>query len=196
MSEVRTMLGNERGLTLAEILVAVGIIGLGLVGLAVVIPVSSYGVQEGNQLSTATFLAEQMIERARAASWTASPTVDCLGISPGGASPSGPPVPSLVVDTSVNPPTSTINTDCSGVNTTQFPDETTTGVGVSGYSQYKRTVRVRDCFVVSCAGVATGTTASHMMRLVGVTVTYTPISASGGSSAQKTVYVEWLVSQK
>ena len=33
--EVPTMLTNERGLTLAEILVAVAIIGLGLVGLAV-----------------------------------------------------------------------------------------------------------------------------------------------------------------
>jgi type II secretory pathway pseudopilin PulG len=192
MSEVRAMLKNERGLTLAEILVAVGIIGLGLVGLAVVIPVSSYGVQEGNQLSTATFLGEQMIERARAAAWTYSPTVDCLGVSPGGATPSGAPVPSMVVDTSVNPPTATIATDCNGVTTTQFADET----NVSGYTNYSRTVRVRDCFVVSCAGVATGTTASHGMRLIGVTVTYRPISASGGSSANKTVYIEWLVSQK
>src|SRR2546427_12100514 len=76
-----TMLLNERGLTLAEILVAIAIIGLGLIGLAVVIPVSSYGVQEGNQLSTATFLGEQMVERARAAAWTSTPAVDCLGVS-------------------------------------------------------------------------------------------------------------------
>jgi len=186
------MLSNERGLTLAEILVAVGIIGLGLVGLAVVIPVSSYGVQEGNQLSTATFLAEQMMERARASSWTASPATDCLGVSPGGATPTGPPVPSLVVDTSANPPTATIVATCGGVATTQFADES----AVSGYSQYTRQVRVWDCFSVSCAGVATGTVPSRMMRLVGVTVSYQPISASGGSSATKTVYLEWLVSQK
>ena len=188
------MLANERGLTLAEILVAVAIIGLGLVGLAVVIPVSSYGVQEGNQLSTATFLAEQMIERARASTWTGSPAVDCLGVSPGGTTPTGAPVPSLVVDTSVNPPTATIAADCNGVTTTQFADES----AVSGYSQYTRTVRVRDCFVVSCAGVSTGSISAHGMRLVGVTVTYRPISASGGSSAAttKTVYLEWLVSQK
>ena len=62
---------DERGLTLAEILVALAVLGLGLVGLAVVIPVSSYGVQEGNQLSTAAFLAEQMVERTRAVAWTA-----------------------------------------------------------------------------------------------------------------------------
>jgi type IV pilus assembly protein PilV len=193
MSEVRTMLGNERGLTLAEILVAVAIIGLGLVGLAVVIPVSSYGVQEGNQLSTATFLGEQMIERARATSWTASPATDCLGVSPGGASPTGPPVPSMVVDTSVNPPTATIAATCGGVATTQFADE----ANVSGYTQYSRQVRVTDCFTVACAGITTGAIPSHAMRLVAVTVTYTPLTASGGQSpSPKTVRLEWLVSQK
>ncbi|HET7342538.1 MAG TPA: type II secretion system protein [Methylomirabilota bacterium] len=189
--EVRTMILNERGLTLAEILVAVAIIGLGLAGLAVVIPVSSYGVQEGSQLSTATFLAEQMIERARSASWTATPATDCLGISPGGASPTGPPVPTLVVDTSVSPPTATIAATCGGVGTTQFADE----ANVSGYTQYSRQVRVTQCSVVSCAGVAAGVPA-QMMRKVGVTVTYRPLSASGGSATNKTVYLEWLVSQK
>jgi prepilin-type N-terminal cleavage/methylation domain-containing protein len=186
---VQTMLGNERGLTLAEILVAVAIIGLGLVGLAVVIPVSSYGVQEGNQLSTATFLGEQMIERARAASWTfTTPQADCLGISTGNAAP----VPTSVVDTSVNPPTGTVAATCNGVATTQFPDE----ASVTGYPQYSRQVRVTDCFTSSCAGVAAGTVPSRMMRRVGVTVTYTPISASGASPTPKTVYLEWLVSQK
>ena len=190
MSEVRTMLGNERGLTLAEILVAVAIIGLGLVGLAVVIPVSSYGVQEGNQLSTATFLAEQMIERARAAAWTYDPTtpVDCLGISAANAAP----VPTSVVDTSVNPPVGTVAATCNGAAATQFADE----ANVTGYTQYSRQVRVTDCFTASCAGVAAGTVPSRMMRRVGVTVTYRPISASGGSPTTKTVYLEWLVTQK
>ena len=193
MGEVRTMLGNERGLTLAEILVAVAIIGLGLVGLAVVIPVSSYGVQEGNQLSTATFLAEQMIERARAAAWKYDPTTpsDCLGISVGNAAP----VPISVVDTSVNPPIATVVATCVGAvpaTATQFPDEAT----VTGYTQYSRQVRVTDCFTASCAGVAAGTVQSRMMRRVGVTVTYQPISASGGSPTTKTVYLEWLVTQK
>jgi prepilin-type N-terminal cleavage/methylation domain-containing protein len=189
---VSAMILNERGLTLAEILVAVAIIGLGLVGLAVVIPVSSYGVQEGSQLSTATFLAEQMIERARASAWTANPATDCLGVSPGGAAPTGPPVPSLVVDTSVNPPTATIAATCGGAATTQFPDESS----VSGYTQYSRQVRIIDCFVQSCVGVTTGAISAHMIRRVGVTVSYTPISASGGSATAKTVYLEWMVSQK
>jgi prepilin-type N-terminal cleavage/methylation domain-containing protein len=182
--EVRTMILNERGLTLAEILVAVAIIGLGLAGLAVVIPVSSYGVQEGNQLSTATFLAEQMIERARSVSWTQAPAVDCLGISTGNAAP----VPTEVVDSTP----AVVAATCNGVAATQFPDEN----AVSGYGQYSRTVRVTSCNTVSCGGVATGTPAAHMMRKVGVTVTYLPLSASGGSASNKTVYLEWLVAQK
>ena len=159
---------NERGLTLAEILVAVGIIGLGLVGLAVVIPVSTYGVQEGSQLTTATFLAEQMIERARASAWTAVPVSDCLGVSAGNAAPV-PVAPA----------------QCNGSAATQFPDEAT----VAGYTQYARTVRIASC--APCGGIT-----DPAMRLVTVTVTYTPISAQGGQAAAKTVQLEWLVSQK
>ena len=170
------MLTNERGLTLAEILVAVGVIGLGLVGLAVVIPVSSYGVQEGNQISTATFLAEQMVERARAATWTSSPAVDCLGVSNGNA----PPEPNGATCVGAPNPAAT-----------QFPDENTVGVGVSGYPQYRRTVRVASC-AGGCAGVS-----NAALRLVTVTVRYTPLTAAGGQSpTPKTVTLEWLVSQK
>jgi len=35
---------NERGITLVEVLVAAGIIGIGLVGLLTVVPISSYAV--------------------------------------------------------------------------------------------------------------------------------------------------------
>jgi len=166
------MLTNERGLTLAEILVAVAVIGLGLVGLAVVIPVSSYAVQEGNQLTTATFLAEQMVERARAAAWTGAPAADCLGVSTANAAP----VPT--------------GATCGGATTTQFPDETS-AAGVSGYPRYTRIVRVQDCGATPCAGVT-----DAALRLVTVTVTYTPLTGTGQSPAPKTVSLEWLVTQK
>jgi prepilin-type N-terminal cleavage/methylation domain-containing protein len=175
--DMRTLMRDERGLTLAEILVAVAIIGLGLAGLAVVIPVSSYGVQEGNQLSTATFLAEQMIERARAAAWTGSPAVDCLGLS---------------ANLTTAPAPSPAGTTCNGSSATTFPDETTAGTGVSGYTQYTRFVRITACDATSPCGGVNNTS----LRRVGVTVSYRPISASGGSVTPKTVYVEWLVSQK
>ena len=170
---LRTMIADDRGLTLAEILIALVIIGVGLVGLAVVIPVSSYGMQEGGQLSTATFLAEQMVERARAVSWTATPEpngTDCLGVSDSDAAP----VP-------LAPAT------CGGVAATQFPDETP----VTGYPTYGRRVRVTNCAVTPCAGVA-----DAGMRLVTVTVTYRGLTASGVSPTDKTVMLQWLVARK
>ena len=162
---------GESGVTLVEILLAVSIISVALVGLAVVIPVSIYGVQDGNQLSTATFLAEQMLERARAATWTATPPVDCLGASTGNAAP----LPS--------------GASCHGVLTTAFPDE---AGGVNGYPQYRRTIRISSCVTTPCAGVATAG-----MRLVEVAVAYTPLTGTGGVSASpRTVRLAWLVSQK
>ena len=164
-----TALTNERGLTLAEILAAVAILGLGLIGLAVVIPVSSYGVQEGNQLSTATFLAEQMIERTRAVAWTSTPATDCLGLSVGNTAPA----PS--------------GATCNGAATTQFPDE----AAVNGYPAYRRVVRVTGCTVTPCAGV------THAgLRQVTVTVTYRGLSAGGQAASDKTVTIQWLVAQK
>jgi prepilin-type N-terminal cleavage/methylation domain-containing protein len=166
---LRALLADDHGLTLAEILVALVIIGLGLVGLAVVIPVSSYGMQDGNQLSTATFLGEQMVERARAAAWTATPATDCLGVSTGDAAP----VPT--------------GATCNGLATTQFPDEP----AVAGYPAYSRRVRVRDCGVTPCAGVT-----NAGMRFVTVLVAYRGLTASGQSAVDKVVSLEWLVAQK
>lgn len=162
---------DERGLTLTEIVLAVAIIGIGLVGLAAVIPVSSYAMQEGGQLSTATFLAEQMIERARAAAWSADPPVDCLGLSAGDA-----PLPGAAT--------------CHGTGTTQFPEEM---AGVSGHPGYRRMVRVTGCEVApGCAGVI-----ADGMRRVTVTVRYTPLTPGGGQSADpRAVQLEWLVSRK
>jgi prepilin-type N-terminal cleavage/methylation domain-containing protein len=167
---MRRVITDERGLTLVEILIALVVIGLGLVGLAVVVPVSSYGMQEGNQLSTATFLAEQRLERARAADWTVTPPADCLGVSVGDTAP----VPT--------------GATCGGATTTLFPDEPVVG----GYPGYGRVVRIRSCAVVACAGGVT-----HAgMRLVNVIVTYRGLTAAGQSTANKTVTLEWLVAQK
>lgn len=165
-------IASERGLTLAEILVALAIIGLGLVGLAVVIPGSTYAVQEGNQRSTATFLAEQMIERTRAASWATTPLpgTDCLGLSTGNA----PPVPT--------------GATCNGETTTRFPDE----AAVVGYPTYRRVVRVADCGATACVPGVT----DARMRLVTVAVTYRGLTAAGQSPTDSTVTLQWLVARK
>lgn len=112
------LLADQRGMTLAEILVAIGIIGVGLAALASAIPISTYGIQEGSQLSTATFLANQRLEQVRNAVWSQNPAVDNLGVS---ASASAAPQ--------------------SG-GTTTFPDEAALA---APYSQYARQVRIADC---------------------------------------------------
>ncbi|HXH83115.1 MAG TPA: type II secretion system protein [Candidatus Tectomicrobia bacterium] len=167
---------DERGLTLAEILVAVAIIGIGLAGLAVVIPVSSFGVQEGAQLSTATFLAEQRIEQVRNAVWTASPDSDCIGLSAGDTAPA---IPAGKMCTTTG----------SGAGTTTFGDE----ANVPGYPNYSRQTRVIDCMAnaAQCSGIG-----DDALRLVTVTVWYRPLTGGGVATQNKPVTIQWLVSQK
>jgi prepilin-type N-terminal cleavage/methylation domain-containing protein len=169
-SQTPPLLRGERGSTLVEILVALAVIGVVLAGLAIVVPVSIYGIQEGQQLSAATFLAEQMMERARAAAWSDSPPMDCLGLSTGDT----PPVPA--------------GATCHGATSTQFPDETS---GISAYPHYRRSVRVFNCAPSACAGATTAA-----MRRVEVTVAYTPLTSVGISPSAKAVRLDWLVAQK
>ncbi len=163
---------NERGLTLAEVLVALAIIGIGLVGLLAVVPVATYGVQEGNQLSTATFLAEQGLEQVRNAVWTQVGNLDCLGVGPTAA------------------PTSTRcdrNSCTVGVPCTTFPDEPS----VTGYPSYSRIVRVIDCGATACGGVT-----DSNLRLAIVNVSYRPMTGTGVASTLKTVRVSLLVAKR
>ena len=118
---------DQRGMTLVEILIAVVIIMIALLGLASGIPIASYGIQEGSQLTTATFLANQRLEQVKATVWTSTPAVDTLGIS---ASATAAP-------------------QSGGV--TMFPDESPVA---APYTQYARQVRITDCGVgLGCGGV-------------------------------------------
>ena len=160
---------NEGGITLAEILIAVALLGLGLAALMAIVPVASYAIQDGNQTSTATFLAQQRLEQVRNASWTAAG--DCVGLSAGASAPEPSPAGS-----------------CGAAVT--FPDE----AAVPGYPQYARTVRINECEAAHQAKC--GNIMNSAMRLVRVTVSYRPISAAGGSNANTSVTLEWLVAQR
>ena len=164
----RRFLRDERGITLAEVLIAIAVLSLGLAALMSVVPVASYGVQDGNQTSTATFLAQQRMEQIRNATWDSA--TDCVGLSPDSTSP---PAPS---------PAATC-----GATAVTYPDE----ANVTGFTQYSRAVRITDCGVTPC-----GTVTSSSMRLVTVTVTYRPLSAAGGSNSNTTVTLEWLIAQR
>lgn len=174
---IRVSFGNECGLTLAEILAAIFIIGIGIVGLAVVVPISTFGVQEGNQLSTATFLAEEKLEQVRNAAWTAAPANDCLGVS--ASATAAPTVPT--------------GSTCGGVaGGTTFTDET----NVTGFSGYSRTVRITNC-TAGC-GAAPNSITDANIRLVTVAVTYTPSTpvGAGASTATKSATLNLLISKR
>src|SRR5262249_59325147 len=104
--------------SLVEILIASVIIAIGLVGLLSAVPVASYGIHEGRNLSTATFLANQRLEQVRNAAWTATPANDCLGKS---ASSTAAPN----------------STTCNGATVTTFADET---AEAAPYRDYSRTL--------------------------------------------------------
>ena len=165
-------LSNQRGITVAEVLIAAAVLAIGLAGVISVVPVASYGVQDGNQTSTATYLARQRLEQVRNAAWTDA--TDCVGLSA----------------TATSAPVASPAGSC-GATVTTFPDEAT----LPGFGQYARTVRAVDCGVPGNVLVC-GNITSAAMRLVTVTVTYRPISAAGGSNVNTSVMVEWLVAQR
>lgn len=187
------MMRDERGFTLAEILVAVVIIAVGIVGLAMVMPLAGYGIQQGNQLSTATFLAQQRLELVRNATWTGalypSPLpagwtapVDCVGTSSGSAAPT-------TTTCSVAP-------CANGTSCATFADESSSAI--AGFTGYSRTVRITDCGVGAGCGAAPNAIVSPNARLAVVTVTFTPSTGIGAAASGQvfTVSLDLVLSQR
>lgn len=150
------VLADQRGITLMEVLIAVVILSIGLVALSGAIPLAAYGIQEGNQLSTATFLANQRLEQVRNALWQAGPPcLDNVGVS---ASASAAPTQS-----------------CNGTGVT-FADESAIA---APYTAYSRIVRISDCGVApGCGGVT-----DAGLRQATVVVSYRPMTGSGVAAA-------------
>jgi prepilin-type N-terminal cleavage/methylation domain-containing protein len=176
---MRLVTGSERGFTLSEVILAMGVVAVGLVALASVIPVGTYAVHEGKQLSTATFLADQRLEQVGNAEWTRSPANDCVGIS--ALPPTAPIVP--------------LGATCTqgGVvliaGTVLFPDEDATQI--NGFPGYSRIVRVTDCGQPpGCSGVTDAN-----LRFVSVTVTYRPLTGRGASPTTKSATLTMLVTR-
>jgi prepilin-type N-terminal cleavage/methylation domain-containing protein len=179
------MSADQRGVTLTETMVAVGVVGLGLAGLASLVPVSSHALLAGQQVSTATFLAEQRLEQARRASWVSGPERDCLGISSNGFS-----APTSVTCTR---PAVAGDTACaSGVSCLTFPDEPS----VSGFSGYVRTTRVSDCQTATSCGEVADLGPDPTLRLVTVTVTYSPPAAMSAGAPFPSTQLSGLVARK
>lgn len=166
----RFVAADQAGMSLAEILIACVIIAVGLVGLLSVVPSASYGIQEGRQLSTATFLANQRLEEVRNAQWTQCPVADTLGVS----------APASVAPTF-------------GALTT-FPDENPVA---APYGDYTRTVRITDAQPAdACVGGVGGPNVG--LRQVVVTVSYRPMTGTGVSAGgtTKSAIVTMLIAQR
>ncbi len=165
---------DERGLTLIEVLVAAGILGVGLLALMGLVPISTYGLHEGAQLSTATFLAEQKLEELRAARWSATPAIDCLGLSVGGTQ-----APTSATCSRQGPTPCTTGAACE-----ISPDES----AIAGYPAFARMVRIGTCAALpgGCGGVT-----SPALRQVTVAVSYRPLTGAGtlAGSAKPVVLV-------
>ncbi len=177
-------LRDERGFTVVEVLIAAVIVTVALVALANVVPLASYGIQEGNQLSTATFLADQKLEQIKALPWTSTPANDCLGVSLLGVG--APRVPLGTTTCTLG-----ATTVAPGGALTWEADEA--AGTITGFPAYSRNVRVTDCGAGGgCAGIT-----DDLMRLVTVTVTYTPLSATAAVAAiPKSVQVQMIVTQR
>jgi type II secretory pathway pseudopilin PulG len=167
---LRFVAADQAGMSLAEILVACVIIAVGLVGLLSAVPTASYGIQEGRQLSTATFLANQRLEQVRNAQWTQCPVADTLGVS---------------ASASVAPNFGALTT---------FPDENPMA---APYGDYTRTVRITAAQPADpCVGGVGGPNVG--LRQVVVTVSYRASTATGLSAAgtTKSALVTMLVAQR
>lgn len=178
----RRLVVDQQGFTLAEILIAAVIVTLALAALLTIVPIAGYGVQEGYNLSTATFLADQKLEQAKNLPWISSPANDCLGTSASASAAPTIPAGGQCTDGATN--------IAAGGAVTWLADES----AVTNFLSYSRNVRITDCGTApGCAGVTDGG-----IRLVTVTVTYTPLSATGntGTTGPKSVSVQMMVSQR
>jgi hypothetical protein len=173
------MKAGQRGLTTVEVLVAAGIVSIGIVALLSLAPLATYGLHEGSHLSTATFLAEQKLEELRGARWSAVPAVDCLGLS--GTDDIGP-----------------MSSACNRLRPVACRPEAVCDVtpdepSVAGHPGYGRHVRIAECNAVAggCGGVA-----SPALRQVVVTVTYQPLTGTGRTGAPKPVILVMNVARR
>lgn len=174
---LRSVAVGQAGMSLAEILIACVIIAVGLVGLLSAVPTAGYGIQEGRQLSTAAFLANQRLEEVRHAQWiqcrlvgAVFDTVDTLGVS--ASATAAPNVGALVT----------------------FPDETPMA---APYGDYTRTVRITGLQPADPCDPATGLGGPNVgLRQVVVTVTYRASSATGLANTTKSAIVTMLFAER
>lgn len=153
---MKATLRDTAGMTVVEVIIALGVITVGLLALIAVIPLSTSLIGESNLKTTATFLAQQRLERIKNARWTTLPSADDLkGEGSNGTAPVDPP----------------------------WADEDYNTI--ASYPRFRRQVRITDCAIAVCSGIPTGTVSANTLRQVTVTVFLRPLSGVGTASANE-----------
>ena len=156
-------------MSVVEVIIALGIITVGLLALLGAMPLSTSLIGESSLDTTATFLAQHRLEQIKNAQWTAAPVVDNLG----GAGSSGA-APVLVAGFPDRWPDE-------DYNTIVIPS----GGGNASYPRLRRQVRITDCSVLACSGILTGTVTINTLRQVTVTVWFRQVSGVGTAPANE-----------
>jgi type II secretory pathway pseudopilin PulG len=170
---MKTLLRDTAGMTVAEVVIALAVITVGLLALVSTMPLSTSAIAGSNLKTTAAFLAQQRLEQIKNAQWDAG--VDTLH----GAGSNG--------DAAVDPWLD------EGYNTIVIAS----GPSNANYPRFRRAVRIADCSVVSCSGIPTGTVSANTLRQVTVTVSFRPLTGPGTVSAgEESVQVVTLITRR
>ena len=173
---------DHRGIGVAEVIIALAIITVGLVGLMAAMPLSTSQIAESSLKTTAAFLAQQRLERIKNAQWTAA--VDALG---GGGS-NGSAAVAFWPD--------------EDYDTISFPGAPNCGAtDRSGGCRFRRQVRIRDCNVAQAVSQinppSNNCPASATIRQVTTTVFFKPMTGPGTLSATESfVQVTTLIARR
>ena len=169
---MKAVFRNTAGMTLAEVIIALGVITVCLLALLATMPLSTSTIAESNLNTTATFLAQHRLEQIKNAQW-------CLTCGAGGAA----------VDTLGGGGSN------SGAAIAQWPDDAYNTI--ASYPRFRREVRIADCSIVSCSGVAIGTASTNTLRQVTVTVSFLGLTGAGTASAnEERVQMVTLITQR
>jgi hypothetical protein len=179
MSMIGAILRESAGMTVAEVMISIGIITVGLLSLLAAMPLSTSGIAESNLKTTATFLVQQRLEQIKTATWTTVPATDEIG----GAGSDGTAAIAQWPD--------------EGYGTIGFPGAAACAGDRSGGCRFRRQVRIMDCSVVGCSGVPTGTTAANTLRQVTVTVFFSGVSGAGTTApGEEAVQIITLIARR
>jgi prepilin-type N-terminal cleavage/methylation domain-containing protein len=168
-TRLKRMLTEQRGFTLAEVLVAVFVILVGLIAVATGFQYATSGVATGRGETVATFLAEQRVEQLKTIAMT---------------NYTGP-----WTGTSLAAGTTTEYCQSSNIGATSSNCQAT---AFTGTATYTRTTTITD----NPGGTGCTGTAPMLCKRIRVSVSFRPVTSSGDLSQTRTVDVYAVVAPR